>query len=385
MKITNIKTYQVPRRYLFLKIETDEGVSGWGEPIVEGRAETVAAAVGEWKSLLIGADPLRIEDIWQNMYRGAFYRGGPVLMSAMAGIDQALWDIKGKVLGVPVYELLGGAVKDRIKVYRGSHGAGPKEAADDAELALKQGYKLIKTASAADGMHYVDSYEKIDEICERFQAVRDRVGYKVDLAVDFHGRVHRPMAKQLFRELQPFKLAFIEEPVLPTNNEALAVFKQYGSTPIATGERMYSRWDFKPLFESNCVDIVQPDLSHAGGISEVRRIAAMAEAYDVAVAPHCPLGVIAFAACIQLDAMTPNAVFQEQAVNICDCTRDNFQLHWIKNPEEAFRYEDGYVRPPKGPGLGIEVDEELVAEAAKEPHNWHNPFNRTFDGTPIEW
>ena len=213
-KITNIKTYQVPRRYLFLKIETDEGVSGWGEPIVEGRAETVAAAVGEWKSLLIGADPLRIEDIWQNMYRGAFYRGGPVLMSAMAGIDQALWDIKGKVLGVPVYELLGGAVKDRIKVYRGSHGAGPKEAADDAELALKQGYKLIKTASAADGMHYVDSYEKIDEICERFQAVRDRVGYKVDLAVDFHGRVHRPMAKQLFRELQPFKLAFIEELVL---------------------------------------------------------------------------------------------------------------------------------------------------------------------------
>lgn len=385
MKITDLKLYRVPHRFLFLKIETDEGISGWGEPLVEGRADTVLAAVNEWKSYLIGQDPLLVESHWQTMYRCAFYRGGPVLMSAIAGIDQALWDIKGKYHGAPVYALLGGAVKKRVKVYRGItlNDITPESLAAEAKKAKAQGYKLIK-ASPIEATHYIDSNAHLDLLLRRIFAIREAVGLEVDIAIDFHGRIHKTMAKVLARELDPVKLSFLEEPVLPTNNEALREIAKYTTVPIATGERMYSRWEFKNLLEEGIVDIVQPDLSHAGGISECRRIAAMAEAYDVAFAPHCPLSAIAFAACIQTDAASPNAVFQEQAVNVHDCTRSNEKLRWLKNPE-TFAYSDGFVRLPQGPGLGIELDEALIEEAEKTPHNWKNPVFETYDGTPIEW
>ena len=383
MKITGLELFQVPPRWLFLKVTTDEGVVGWGEPVVEGRAATTAAAVRELEGYLIGQDPFRIEYLWQIMYRCAFYRGGPVLMSAISGVDQALWDIKGKALGVPVYDLMGGCVRDKLRMYSWIHGNTPEELAAQAVEKRSMGYTALKMTPFEAPMHFIDSFEKVDGTVKKLAAIRDAVGHSMDVAIDFHGRVHKPMAKILAKELDPFKLMFIEEPVLPENLDALAEIAKYTSTPIATGERMYSRWDFKKILEAGIVDIVQPDLSHAGGLSECRRIAAQAEAYDVAVAPHCPLGPIALASCIQLDCATPNAFIQEQSLGI-HYNKGNELLDYIKNPS-IFHYEEGFVKPPKGPGLGIEVNEEYVREAAKEGHNWKSPVWHNEDGTPAEW
>ena len=383
MKITGLELFQVPPRWLFLKVTTDEGVVGWGEPVVEGRAATTAAAVRELEGYLIGQDPFRIEYLWQIMYRCAFYRGGPVLMSAISGVDQALWDIKGKALGVPVYDLMGGCVRDKLRMYSWIHGNTPEELAAQAVEKRSMGYTALKMTPFEAPMHFIDSFEKVDGTVKKLAAIRDAVGHSMDVAIDFHGRVHKPMAKILAKELDPFKLMFIEEPVLPENLDALAEIAKYTSTPIATGERMYSRWDFKKILEAGIVDIVQPDLSHAGGLSECRRIAAQAEAYDVAVAPHCPLGPIALASCIQLDCATPNAFIQEQSLGI-HYNKGNELLDYIKN-SSIFHYEEGFVKPPKGPGLGIEVNEEYVREAAKEGHNWKSPVWHNEDGTPAEW
>lgn len=384
MRITDLKLYYVPHRFLFLKIETDEGISGWGEPIIEGRAATLEASVNEWRNFLIGRNPLLIEDIWQSMYRCAFYRGGPILMSTIAGINQALWDIKGKYYNAPVYELLGGAVKDKVKVYRSIQGDSPEELARDAKKAVfEEGYKLVKSCPIPISA-FVDDMKKVDHVIEMVTAIKDAVGDKADIAIDFHGRLHRPMAKIVVHELDKLGLLFLEEPILPTNKEVLKEFSKWCHTPIAQGERIFSRWEFKDLLADGCTDIVQPDLSHAGGISEGLRIAAMAEAYDVAFAPHCPLSVISFASCIQLDTCTPTAVFQEQSINVHNGSKDNLKMRFLKDPG-VFRYEDGFVLPPSGPGLGIEIDEELVKELNADKHDWKNPMERTFDGTPIEW
>jgi len=386
MKITDFTMYKVAPRWLFLKIETDEGITGWGEPIVEGRADTVRTAVEEYREYLVGADPMKIEDHWQVMYRGGFYRGGPEHMSAISGIDQALWDIKGKYFNTPVYNLLGGACRDKLKIYRWIGGDRPSEVASLAKEAHEQGYTAIKM-NGTEEMHYIDNFKKIQAVCDRVAAIRDALGFDLDIAVDFHGRVHKTMAKVLARELDQFRLMFIEEPVLSQNNEALREIANATSTPIATGERMYSRWDFKSIFEAGYVDIIQPDLSHAGGITECRKIAAMAEAYDVAVAPHCPLGPIALSACIQLDTCTPNAFIQEQSLGI-HYNKGADLLDYIKNPE-VFNYNDGCIGLMTGPGLGVEVDEEVVIEAAqkaaKDNLNWKNPVWRAYDGTVAEW
>ncbi|GHU68986.1 galactonate dehydratase [Clostridia bacterium] len=381
MKITNMTLYKVPPRWLFLKVETDEGITGWGEPITEGRADTVRTAVEEFIPYLIGKDPMRIEDHWQVMYRSGFYRGGPEVMSAISGIDQALWDIKGKFYNAPVYDLLGGLCRDRLKVYRWIGGDRPSDIAAAAREAVSQGYSAIKM-NGTEEMHYIDSFSKIQAVCERVAAIKDALP-GLDIAVDFHGRVHKSMAKALARELDQFRLMFIEEPVLPQNNEALREIANHTATPIATGERMFSRWEFKNLLEAGYVDIIQPDLSHAGGISECRKIATMAEAYDVAVAPHCPLGPIALAACVQLDACTPNVFIQEQSLGI-HYNKGGDLLDYLKNTE-VFRYKDGYIDINNAPGLGIDVNEEAVIEASKIDHNWKNPIWRNFDGTVAEW
>lgn len=382
MKITKLTTYIVPPRWLFLKIETDEGISGWGEPVIEGRARTVEAAVHELSEYLVGKDPRRIEDHWNVMYRGGFYRGGPILMSAIAGIDQALWDIKGKALGVPVHELLGGQCRDRIKVYSWVGGDRPSDVATNAREMVDRGFTALKMNGAQE-LQIVDSHAKIDAIVETIGAVRAAVGPYVGIGADFHGRVHRPMAKVLARELDQFKLMFIEEPVLSENVEALVEIANHTSTPIALGERLYSRWDFKSILSCGYVDIIQPDLSHAGGITECRKIAAMAEAYDVALAPHCPLGPIALAACLQVDAVSYNAFIQEQSLNI-HYNESNDILDYITN-REVFEYHDGYVAIPQGPGLGVEIDEEYVKERAKIGHDWRNPVWRHADGSVAEW
>jgi len=382
MKITNMTLYKVPPRWLFLKVETDEGLTGWGEPVVEGRADTVRTAVEEFKGYLLGKNPMTIEDHWQYMYRSGFYRGGPEVMSAISGIDQALWDIKGKFYNAPIYDLLGGACRDKLKVYRWIGGDRPDDVKKSAFEAISQGYSAVKM-NATEELHYIDSFAKIEKVSERLAAIRDALGYKIDVAVDFHGRVHKPMAKVLAKELDQFHLMFIEEPVLPQNNEALREVANHTSTPIATGERMFSRWEFKNLLEDGYVDIIQPDLSHAGGISECKKIAAMAEAYDVAIAPHCPLGPIALGACIQLDICTPNAFIQEQSLGI-HYNKGGDLLDYLAD-KSIYKYNDGFIDIISAPGLGIEINEEAVIAGAERSHNWKNPVWRNFDGTIAEW
>ena len=381
MKISSLELFKVPPRWLFLKVSTDEGVAGWGEPIVEGRAETVRAAVEELSSYLVGRDPFRIEDHFQAIYRG-FYRGGPVLTSALSGIEQALWDIKGRALGVPVYELLGGAARDRVRVYNWIGGDRPADVAEAARAQVAAGFTAVKM-NATEELHYIDSHVKIEAAAARLANVREAGGADLGIGIDFHGRVHKSMAKALARELEPYNPMFIEEPVLPENSEALREVAHYTTTPIAMGERMYTRWGFKGILTDGYVDIVQPDLSHAGGILEARKIAAMAEAFDVAVAPHCPLGPINLAASLQLDACTPNVFIQEQSLGI-HYNEGSDLLDYLKVPG-VFAYQEGYVSILDGPGLGIEVDEDKVREAAKTGHDWKNPVWRNADGTVAEW
>jgi galactonate dehydratase len=382
MKITKLTTFLVPPRWLFLKVETDEGVTGWGEPIVEGRAETVAALVAELADYLIGKDPGAIEDHWTVLYRGGFYRGGALHMSALAGIDQALWDIKGKALGQPVHKLLGGPVRDRMRVYSWVGGDRPADLVKGAKEAAARGFSAIKIL-ATEEMAWLDSHAKVSAAVERVATLRDAMGPDFGIAVDFHGRLHRPMAKVLARELDPFKLMFIEEPVLSEHVEALREIAKHTATPIALGERLFSRWDFKKILSDGVVDIIQPDPSHAGGITETRKIAAMAEAYDVALAPHCPLGPIALAACLQLDAVCQNAVIQEQSLGI-HYNKANDLLDYLADPS-VFAYADGHVAIPQGPGLGIEINEDAVRRAAETGHRWRPPVWRHGDGGFAEW
>ncbi|WML42254.1 galactonate dehydratase [Neobacillus sp. OS1-2] len=382
MKIRSYELFQVPPRWLFLKIETDEGIIGWGEPVIEGRASTVKACVEELMEYLIGKDPLRIEDHWNMLYRSGFYRGGPILMSAIAGIDQALWDIKGKYFHAPVYQLLGGACRDSIKVYSWIGGDRPSDVGEAAKKIVDAGFTAVKM-NGTEELQYIDSYEKIDQVVERIAAVREAAGQYVGIGIDFHGRVHKPMAKILAKELEQFRPMFIEEPVLAENNEALREIAQHTSIPIATGERMFSRWDFKSVLANGYVDIIQPDVSHAGGITECKKIATMAEAYDVALAPHCPLGPIALAACLQVDATAHNAFIQEQSLGI-HYNQGSDLLDYIVD-KSVFEYKDGYVSIPQGPGLGIEINEEYVRKQAEVSHNWKNPVWRHKDGSIAEW
>jgi galactonate dehydratase len=382
MKITSLTTYAVPPRWLFLRVETDEGIVGWGEPVLEGRASTVAAAVEELSDYLIGRDPTRIEDLWAVMYRGGFYRGGGIHMSALAGIDQALWDIKGKALGLPAYDLLGGRVRDRIKVYSWVGGDRPAETAKAASEVVQRGFTAVKM-NGTEELQYLDSWDKVDRCLANVAAVRDAVGPDIGIGVDFHGRVHKPMAKVLLNELVPFRLMFVEEPVLSEHVDGLVDVLRQSPIPIALGERLFSRWDFKTVIASGAVDIIQPDPSHCGGITEARKIAHMAEAYDVALALHCPLGPIALASCLQIDAGCYNAVIQEQSLGIHYNTTNEL-LDYLVDPS-VFDYTDGFVQIPSGPGLGIEINEAYVTERAAEGHRWRNPVWRHSDGSIAEW
>jgi galactonate dehydratase len=382
LKITELKTYLVPPRWLFLKIETDEGICGWGEPILEGRALTVKAAVEELGEYLIGRDPSPIEDHWTVLYRGGFYRGGAILMSALAGIDQALWDIKGKTLGVPVYKLLGGPVRDRIRIYSWIGGDRPSGLAENARTAVRRGFTAVKMNATAE-MQYLDSHAKIDFVVANVSAVREAVGNDIGIGIDCHGRVHRPMVKTLFRELESSRPMFIEEPVLSEHSDALADIAASTTIPIALGERLYSRWDFKSILNDGHVDIIQPDPSHAGGITETKKIAAMAECHDVALALHCPLGPIALAACLQLDAVCQNATIQEQSLGI-HYNKSNDLLDYLVDPS-VFQFANGFVSIPKGTGLGIEINESYLIEQARTGHHWRNPIWRHPDGGFAEW
>ncbi len=382
MKITKVNTYLVRPRWGFVEIETDEGITGWGEAVLEGHAGTVLRCVEEMKDYLLQADPSRIEDIWTTLYRAGVYRGGGIMMSAISGIDQALWDIKGKLFQAPVYELMGGACRDKMRVYSWVGGDRPSDVGKAAREKLEEGFTAVKM-NATEELQMIDSYDKIDAVLERVAAIRESCGRAFGIAIDFHGRVHKPMAKVLAKKLEEFDPMFLEEPVLCENMEAFAEIAATCNIPIATGERLYSRWDFKRLLHAGGVDIIQPDLSHAGGITEVKKIASMAEAYDVALAPHCPLGPIALAACLNVDATCYNAVIQEQSIGI-HYNVGKSVLDYVYNRED-FAFTDGFVSLPRKPGLGVEVNKELVEEENRTPHNWKNPVWRHADGSIAEW
>lgn len=384
MKITDVRTFLVPPRWLFCRIGTDEGIVGWGEPVVEGRAETVRAAVDELTDLLLGQDPRRIEDLWQRMTKAAFYRGGPVLSSAVAGIDQALWDILGRSLGVPVYQLLGGAVRDRVRVYGWIGGDEPAEVAEAAAAQVEAGLTAVKM-NASGRIGRLPTAAETSAVVDRLAAVRAVLGEHRDVAVDFHGRFTVAAARRVVPLLAPLHPLFVEEPVLPEYVHRLADVVSSAPVPVACGERLFSRADFLPALHAG-VAVVQPDLSHAGGISEVRRIAALAETYDALLAPHCPLGPIALAASLQVAFATPNFLIQEQSIGIHYNAGDNAAelLDYVLD-RTPFAFPDGFVRRTDAPGLGIEIDEAAVCRADAVGHHWRPPVWRHPDGSFAEW
>ncbi|NUB93608.1 galactonate dehydratase [Haloterrigena sp. SYSU A121-1] len=370
MHVTDYELYAVPPRWQFLKLETSDGRVGWGEVYTKwhfaGDSEpaTRSAVDQLLHQYVLGEDPSRIESLWQAMYRSSFYRGGPVHMSAIAGIDEALWDLKGKAAGMPVYELFGGPARDRVRLYQHvrAHGADDvadpaAAAADEAREHVEAGYTAVKLVPTG-GLEIIDTPAAVDEAREIVGAVRDAVGPEVDVALDFHGRASKAMARRLAAALEEFQPMFVEEPVTPEHDHALPRIAEGTTIPIATGERLYARGEFRPLLEADAVDVVQPDVSSAGGITETKKIADMAETYDVSIAPHCPIGPLALVASLHVDAAAPNALIQEQVV-----VGDEDAMRYVEN-DDLFEPTDGYLDLPAEPGLGVDIDEDRVRELA---------------------
>lgn len=381
MKISGVQVYIVKPRWVFLKLLTDAGIEGWGECVSGAKTETVVAGIHELGGRLIGRNPFEIERLFQELHR-SFYRGGPVNGTVISGLEVALWDIKGKALNIPVYEMLGGQAKDRIKVYSWIGGDKPSDVAAQAKVRVEKGFTAIKMNATAE-LHYIDSAKRITEVVDRVKSIRDAVGDDLEIGIDFHGRVHKGFSKRMAKELEPYHPMFLEEVVLPENQEAFDDIAQHVVTPLATGERLYTRWQYKELFQQGAIDIVQPDVVLCGGILEMRKIIAMAEAYDMAAAPHAPYGPVALAATLQVDACSPNVFIQEQSLGI-HYNKQYDLLDFVKN-KEIFDYENSFVQIPKGPGLGIEMDEDFIKKVASEGLDWHNPSWKTYDGSISEW
>ncbi|KAI9884615.1 MAG: glycogenin glucosyltransferase [Watsoniomyces obsoletus] len=382
VKIKSIEYFRVRPRWLFVKIEDVEGHSGWGEATLEGHTEAVEGTLNALIKRFVGYEADDIEHLWQTAWRLGFYRGGPVLMSAISGIDIALWDLKARRLGVPVYQLLGGKVRNKLAVYAWIGGDRPQDVAAMAQARLAQGFKTIKMNATAD-VDWLDSPSALDSSVERLRTVKE---LGLEAALDFHGRLHKPMAKQLAKALEPYKPLFIEEPLLSEHSEGIKQLSGLTTCPIALGERLYSRWDVKKFLHDASVDVLQPDISHVGGISEIRKIASMAEAYDVAIAPHCPLGPIALAASMQVALTTPNFVIQEMSLGIHYNTEagEHDLISYLKDGS-VFDVQDGYVKALTGIGLGIEIDEAVVRRVANDAPPWLPKEFYGVDGGIREW
>ena len=380
-QIVRVETFLVPPRWLFVRVETASGIVGWGEATCEGRSETVRTAVEQLSEVLIGADALRIEDHWQVMTKGSFYRGGPILASAVSGLDQALWDIAGKHFGAPVHQLLGGPVRDRIRVYGWVGGDEPAQVADHIAQQIEAGLTAVKM-NASGRMGRIGTVAELDEVVARVAAARQVLGDTRDVAVDFHGRFTLANARRVAPLLEPFRPLFLEEPVVPENSHLIGEFVRSTSTPVSTGERLYSRQEFLPVLQAG-IAVAQPDLSHAGGITEVRKIASLAEVYDAQLAPHCPLGPLALAACLQVGFATPNFLIQEQSIGI-HYNQGAEVLDYVLD-KTPLVFTDGHIERLTGPGLGVQIDENAVRAADKRGHAWRGPVWRHPDGSFAEW
>lgn len=381
MKIVHIDQFFPHPRMRLVKITTDNGLVGWGETTLEGKPKSTIAAVEELADYLISKDPLRIEHHWQHIYRSAFFRGGNVLMSALSGIDQALWDIAGKYHGVPVYQLLGGAVRDRIRVYahwsiRDLTDEGKAKAKERLEWLQKQGgYKAFKAGPGGKWRGH-EPPAVIDAFVERAYLMREWVGPEVELAFDFHGKMTSALAIEICHELKGMRPMFVEEPVPQENVDALKLVSDHVTFPIATGERLLTRWGFREIFEKQAVAYIQPDISHTGGITELKKIANMAEVYYMHTMPHCAIGPVAFSASLQVDAVVPNFLIQEQID----------QGLGASILQEAWQVKDGHIELPTKPGLGFEINEK-EAQQNREVYEEElgGEFYHETDGSVADW
>ena len=361
MKISDIRTYVTwgePRNWVFVKVLTDAGLHGWGEATLEGKEETVRACVHELGQALIGKDALAVEHHWQALYRHGFWRGGVVLNSALAGLDQALWDLRGKAWGVPVYQLLGGPTRERLRLYTHVGIYNPALLVEDAQRDVADGFGAVKTGAWA-GDAALPEAEAIAQFAARVALLRETVGPGVDIMIDNHGRSRPSVAVRLMEALQPHGLLWFEEPTPPDDLEALARVRAAGPRmDLATGERLYSKWEYVPLLERRLVDVIQPDLCHAGGISECKKIAALAEAYYVQVAPHSPQGPVSTAASAHLAMAIPNFLILEFVRSA------PFRDRILREP---WVVREGHLEVPDRPGLGVELDEEALAASPPRP------------------
>ena len=381
MKIAKIEQFFPRRRTRLVKITTDIGISGWGETTLEGKPRSTVAAVEELSDYLIGKDPLRIEHHWQHIYRSAFYRGGNILMTALSGIDQALWDIAGKYHEMPTYKLLGGAVRDRIRVYAhwgiGSMtDEGKADAKERLEMLQKRGgYDAFKTGPGGKWRAH-EPPTVIDAFVERAYLMREWVGPDVELCFDFHGKMTPALAIEICHELKGMRPMFVEEPVPQENVDALKQVSDHVPFPIATGERLLTRWGFREIFEKQAVAYIQPDTSHTGGITELKKIANMAEVYYMHIMPHCAIGPVAFSASLQVDAVVPNFLIQEQI----DPGLGDGLL------KEAWVVSNGHIELPTKPGLGFEIDEsEAEQDCGIYEEELGGEFYYETDGSVADW
>lgn len=366
MKVTEIKTFicQAYRtNWVFVKVLTDAGIYGVGEATLEMREKTVAAAIEELERYLVGRDPHDVEAFWHDAYRDAYWRGGPVLMSALAGVEMALWDIKGKDLGVPVYKLLGGKVRDAVPCYANGWFAPaktPDEFAAKAVIAADAGFKGLKWDPFGSAYMTLDR-AAFNAALACVAAVKEAVGDRVDIIIEGHGRFDVPTAIRMGHALSEYGVLWFEEPIPPDNLAGLAEVRRSVAVPISAGERLYSRWDFREFFRLGCADVIQPDVSHAGGILELRKIAAMAECHHIPVCPHNPSGPVANAATLQFAACTPNFYLLE--------TMSSDVPYRNEVSTERVQFADGMMHIPDTPGLGIDIDEDVIAQHPYEVRN----------------
>lgn len=383
MEVSDYELFTVPPRWVFLRLETNKGVVGWGEPAVEGRSDTLCSVVSELiEDYVLGSTPMEITNLWYQMYRSNHYTNGPMLMSAIAGIDQALWDIKGRSLDMPVYRLLGGPVRDKVRIYRWLTGDNLDDLAEDATNAVEKGYSALGLM-ALTRPSQIRTREVVSRVSDRVKTVYESVDNEIDIATDFRGRVSTSVARQLLSEIEQYDLMFVEEPVHPDHNSNLQEITSGVNTPIATGQRIYSRWGFRPLLQSGIVDIVQPAISHAGGISEVIRVGQMAEAYDVTMMPKCSVGPISFAAGMHVQMATPNSVLQEQHDEFYAGHNDQF-FNYLEN-EDYFSLADGFMTIGDESGLGIRMNEQHVRNQANKNADWKEPTWHYEDGSVANW
>ncbi|MCU0247062.1 MAG: galactonate dehydratase [Bryobacter sp.] len=389
-RITNMKVFGVPipgappdRPYVFVKLETNQGVHGWGEATLEGKAGAVMAAVNDFREHIVGSDPIQVEHHWQSMWVHSFYRPGTVDGSAISGIDQALWDIRGKLLNLPVYKLLGGPIEPRgVRGYYHINASTREELVKLRETATSQGITCFKTGPGGRTWEWIDSHAKIDAAIKRLQMLREALGPDIDIGVDAHAKMSPTVASVILKEVEPLKLLFFEEPCPPENARAMARIARRTSTPIATGERLVSHYSVRELIELDAVDIIQTDINHVGGISALKKVGAICEPAGMGVAPHACEGPIGGIATLQVDASMPNFLVQEICSNAQAGTKEKIWEEWMGFP--AMRMVNGYFPLPEKPGLGFDLEESSIT---KYPFAGTRPMARLFhdDGSVAEW